>query len=159
MKGDKQLVPVLETAQALRVHLQRGRPVAGFPDREDDPFQTLVQELRFLTGKPVIYAANVDETGLAQDGECVAQVRALATEQGAEMVTLSAKFEEEMANMSEDERREFLQLAGAEHSGLEQVVRRSFETLDLINFFTHNEQEARRLDHPAGDGKRRTLPA
>ncbi len=52
--------------------------------------------------------------------------------------------------MSEDERREFLQLAGAEHSGLEQVVRRSFEPLDLINFFTHNEQEVARLDHPPG---------
>lgn len=150
VKGDKQLIPVLETAQSLREHLQQGQPVASFPDQESDPFQTLVQELRFLTGKPMIYAANVDETGLAQDGDCVVQVRALAAEQGAEMVKLSAKFEEEMAGMSDDERREFLQLAGAEHSGLEQVVRRSFETLDLINFFTHNEQEARAWNIPRG---------
>jgi ribosome-binding ATPase YchF (GTP1/OBG family) len=59
------------------------------------------------------------------------------------MVVFCAKLEEEMVNMTLDERREFLELAGADESGLQQVIRKSFEALNLISFFTKNEKEVR----------------
>ena len=79
-------------------------------------------ELNFLTAKPLIYAANVDEAGLSGENAYVRVVQEIAAEQGAEVVVLCAKLEEEMTGMSDDEQREFLQLAGAEQSGLEQVI-------------------------------------
>ena len=99
--------------------------------------------MRFLSAKPVIYAANVNEEDLVADNACVQTVREIAAGQNARVVKLCAHLEEEMAGLSEEERQEYLQLSGVEESGLEQVVRLSFETLGLINFFTMNEQEVR----------------
>lgn len=143
VKGDKKLIPILELAKSVQKHLQGGQPVATFPEQERETFQELNHEMRFLTSKPLIYAANVDETGLAEDNEYVRSVRVLAARQGAPVVVLCAKLEEEMVNMTPEEQREFLLLAGAEESGLEQVIRLGFEALGLISFFTKNENEVR----------------
>ncbi|UCH60400.1 MAG: redox-regulated ATPase YchF [Anaerolineales bacterium] len=143
VKGDKQVIPMLALAQALVGYLQTGKPISSYPEQENENFKALNHEMRFITGKPVIYVANVDETGLAGENEYVQAVREISAEQGAEMVLFCAKLEEEMQEMSAEEQREFLQLAGAEESGLEQVIRKSFETLGLISFFTKNENEVR----------------
>jgi len=147
-KGDKKLAPMLEMAHKLQHHLQMGKPATTFGQRENDCFEELDHELRFLTGRPVIYVANVDENGLAGDNPYVVDVRLIAAEQGAEVVVLCAKLEEEMWIMSEEERHEFLQLSGVEESGLEQVIHRGFHALDLISFFTKNENEVRAWQVP-----------
>ena len=143
VKGDKKLVPVQAVAEELKAMLERGEPVSAYPDRESEAFQTLNHELRFLSAKPVIYVANVDEAGLAEDNEYVREVRALAAEQGAAVVKLCAKLEEEMIGMSETERQEFLELAGAEESGLEQLIHIGFRALGLISFFTTDSKMLR----------------
>ena len=143
VKGDRKMLPVLETARILQDHLGRWGPVSTFPDQDNEHYRALVHELRFLTSKPVIYAANVDESGLAADGDYVHAVREKAEEHDAEVVVFSAKLEEEMIDMIDEERQEYLELAGAEESGLEQVIRKSFEILGLISFFTKNEREVR----------------
>ncbi len=143
VKGDKKLQPVLDLAQRLRGHLQAGKPVSSFKDTDSESLHSLVEELRFLTSKPVIYAANVDETGLGENNPYVQAVRQTAAEQGAEVVVLCARLEEEMISMNEADRREFMELAGAECCGLDQVIRKGFEALDLISFFTKNENEVR----------------
>jgi GTP-binding protein YchF len=143
VKGDKKLQPVVEMTDSLREHLQIGQPVSSFPQRYLDIFTTLNHELHFLTAKPLIYAANVDEAGLSGENAYIRVVQEIAAEQGAEVVVLSAKLEEEMTGMTADEQREFLQLAGAEQSGLEQVIQKGFEALRLISFFTKNEKEVR----------------
>jgi ribosome-binding ATPase YchF (GTP1/OBG family) len=99
--------------------------------------------LRFLSAKPVISVANVDEAGLAEDNGYVREVRALAAEQGAAVVKLCAKLEEEMIGMSETERQEFLELAGADESGLEQLIHIGFRALGLISFFTTDSKMLR----------------
>ena len=76
--------------------------------------------------------------------------REVVGRQGAELVILCAKLEEEMVDMTEEERVEFLQLAGAEESGLEQVISRGFEALGLISFFSKNENEVRAWNIPKG---------
>jgi ribosome-binding ATPase len=143
VKGDRKMLPMLEMARALQDHLARENPISSFPTHNDEHFLSLVQEMRFLTSKPVIYVANVDEGGLAEEGTYVQAVREKASEHGAQVVVFSAKLEEEMIGMTDDERHEYLELLGAEESGLEQVIRKSFEILGLISFFTKNENEVR----------------
>jgi GTP-binding protein YchF len=150
VKGDKNLIPVLELAQRLREHLSAGQPVSSFPDQENQILQNLVKEMRFLTSKPLIYAANVDEAGLAEEIEYVHAVREVAAEQNAEVLVLCAKLEEEMVDMTKEEQKEFLELAGVEESGLDQVIRKGFEILGLISFFTKNENEVRSWNIPKG---------
>jgi hypothetical protein len=150
VKGDRKMIPVLDMAHALQDHLARENPVSSYPHREDEHYLSLVQEMRFLTSKPVIYVANVDEGGLAEDGAYVQAVREKAVEHGAQVVVFSAKVEEEMIGMPDDERQEFLELLGAEQSGLEQIIRKSFDILGLISFFTKNENEVRAWTVQAG---------
>ncbi|MEA3351305.1 MAG: redox-regulated ATPase YchF [Chloroflexota bacterium] len=152
VKGDKKLRPVLQSAKSLKEHLDSGNPVSSYSDQGNAAFQALIKEMRFLTNKPVIYTANVDETGLAEiDASAYSRtVKDFAAEHNAGFVILCAKLEEEMVDMTPEEQREFLQLAGAEESGLDQIVRKGFETLNLISFFTKNENEVRAWNIPQG---------
>jgi GTP-binding protein YchF len=140
---DKKLQPLVEVAHQLKDMLERGIPVAAYPDRDGDAFRVLNQELRFLTGKTVIFAANVDEEHLVEDNAYVAQVRAVAREQNAEVVKLCARLEEEMAGLTDEERHAFLVSLGVEEGGLEQVIRKGYRALGLISFFTAGPKEVR----------------
>ncbi len=150
IKGDRKLIPAFELAKSLRDHLALGKPVTTHPQRGSTVFDDLVHEMRFLTAKPVIFAVNVDEAGLANDTPEAAAVREIAAEAGAEVVVLCAKLEEEMLDMTPEEQREFLELAGAEESSLDQVVRKGFSALGLISYFTKNEKEVRAWNIPVG---------
>ena len=143
VKGDRATIPLLETAAKLQDHLERGRPFAAYPDQDDDAFQTLQLDLRPLTAKPVIYAANVDEDGLAQDNDYVAELRQVAAEHDAQVIKICAQLEADMAGMTHEERHEFLDMAGASESGLEQIIQHGYRLLDLISFFTMNEEQVR----------------
>jgi GTP-binding protein YchF len=150
VKGDKKLQATLDLAHSLKEHLARGLPASKFPLSGDEHCAALNQELRFLTAKPVIYIANVDETCLSAENPYLNEVRQVAAEKGVEVVVLCAGLEQELLDMSPEERLEYLQLAGAESSGLDQVVRKSFEMLKLISFFTRNENEVRAWNIPSG---------
>ncbi len=150
IKGDRKLIPTYELAQSLRDHLALGKPASSHPQHEEAVFIDLAREMRFLTAKPVIFAINVDETGLDGETPEVASVREIAAKSGAEVVVLSAKLEEEMLDMTPEEQQEFLELVGAEESGLDQVVRKGFTALDLISYFTKNEKEVRAWNIPQG---------
>ena len=142
-KGDKKLAAQLAVAEELKELLETGRPVSAYAQRDSADFQALNRELSFLSAKPVIYVANVDEDGLAEDNAYTQEVRAVAAEQGAEVVKLCAKLEDEMAGMSDEERHEYLALAGVDESGLEQVIRLGYRTLGLISFFTTDSRMLR----------------
>lgn len=150
LKGDKKLLPMMELAQALKQHLAEGKPASTFPQRESELFHTLNHELRLLTAKPLIYVANVDEESLAEGSPYLAQVQDVGREQGIEVIHICAKLEQELAGLSEAERKEYLELAGVEQSGLEQVIHKSYQLLDLISFFTFNEEEVRQWTIPRG---------
>jgi GTP-binding protein YchF len=143
VKGDANLRPVMELALALQDYLGAGQPLRAHEDRDHSIFKALVHEMRFLTAKPLIYAANVDEESLTEDNDYVRQARAVAGEQGAEIIKLCAKLEEDMAGLSDEERREYLELSGVEESGLDQIIRQGYALLGLISYFTFNEQEVR----------------
>lgn len=143
LKGDKKLQGQLDLANELKTHFESGKWAAAFTDRDNDTARAFFKEMQFLTDKKVIYAANVDEEGLAEDNAYVQIVRGIADEHGAETVKLCAKIEEEMAGMSKEERHEFLDSMGATESGLEQVIRKGYHALDLISYFTAGEKEVR----------------
>lgn len=143
VKGDKKAIPLMEMAHKLQDHLERGQMIDQYPDPEAEAFQTLNHEMRFLTGKPQIYIANVDEEGLAEDNAYVTETRAIAAEHGIEVIKICAQLEAEMTGLSDDERLEFLALAGAESGGLEQVIHTGYQILGLISFFTMNDEQVR----------------
>ncbi|MFK7800586.1 MAG: redox-regulated ATPase YchF [Anaerolineae bacterium] len=142
-RTDKTLRPMLELAQALQTHCNDGNPVASFAGRDNPLFDELVHEMRFLTGKTVIYAANVSEDDLVDGNDYVRQVQAYAEENNAEVVVLCAKFEEDMAGLTDEERYEFLSEMGVEESGLDQIIRKGYRALGLISYFTAGEKEVR----------------
>lgn len=143
VKGDRKLQPVYDLALELKEMLESGKPVRAYPDRESDAYLTLNHEMRFLTGKTTIYAANVDEDAMVDDNLYVQAVREVAAQEGAQVVKLCAKLEEEMAGMTEAERHEFLEAAGVHESGLEQVIHLGYRALGLITFFTGGPKEVR----------------
>ena len=143
VKGDKKLQSQLDAGLQLKELLERGLPAAAYPNRDEEGFQSLNREMRFLTAKTVIYVANVDENNLTEDNDYVRQVRTIAAEQNAEVVKICAKLEEEMAGLTDAERAEFLHSLSVEESGLEQVIHRGFKALGLINYFTAGPKEVR----------------
>lgn len=143
VKGDKKAIPLLDMAGKIQDHLERGLMVARFPNQDNEAFRSLVHDMRFLTSKPQIYVANVDEVGLAEDNAYVLETRQVAGEQGVEVIKICAQLEADMAGLSDDERLEFLALAGATRGGLEQVIQTGYQILGLISFFTMNDEQVR----------------
>lgn len=150
VKGDKKLQPVLDLVYQLQQHLQTGQPASNFPLAGEEMFRVLDQELRLLSAKPVILLANLDEASLQEKNDYFVQTQAIAQKSGVQMVSLCAYLEHEMLAMEPEERAEYLQLSGIEESGLNQVIRKSFEMLNLISFFTRNQQEVRAWNIPQG---------
>ncbi|QGY38788.1 redox-regulated ATPase YchF [Pseudodesulfovibrio cashew] len=150
VKGDKTLAPKIEAAKALLAHLDQGQPAATFTE-ERKGLAELLAELRLITAKNVIYCANVDEDGLMEDNDYVQSVRKLAAERGAEFVKISAKMEEELVGLEEEEQQEFLESFGIEESGLHQIIRTGFHSLGLISYFTAGVKEVRAWTIHQGD--------
>jgi GTP-binding protein YchF len=150
LKGDKKLAGQLELCRQLEEHLARGHPAHLFHATAEDGFNELNQEIHLLTAKPMIYVANVDESGLSQGNPYLEATRSLASAHGVDLVVICAELEAELLEMDLTEREEYLRLSGIDTSGLEQVIRKSFALLDLISFFTFNEKEARAWNIPRG---------
>jgi len=143
LKGDKKLGATLDLANRLKTHLERGMPASAFPEISSDAFRAFDRDMQFITAKTVIYCANVDEEGLTEDNPYVREVRAFAAETNAEVVKICAKFEEDMAGLSDEERAEFLADLGIDESGLDKVIHAGFKALGLIAYFTAGEKEVR----------------
>ena len=142
-KGDKSAKEVLADAEELLKHLNEGRAASLFKERDKESVKTLFNELRLMTSKPVIYCANVEENEMAHDNDFVKNVFKYAEERNSDSVKISAKVEEELIALSEDEKNEFLESYGIKESGLEKIIRTGFRTLGLISFFTAGPKEVR----------------
>lgn len=103
-----------------------------------------VNEYRFLTNKPIIYVANVGEDDLPEmNNEMVAKVKEFAATEDAEVVPVCASIEDEIAQLDDDEAKEFLESLGLDQSGLDRLIQNSYETLGLITYLTAGEVEVR----------------
>ena len=119
---DKTLAKELELVEAVKKHLEDGKMARTFEVPDDDDAQIWFKGYNLLTAKPTIYAANVAEDDLADDGASnphVAKVREMAKEEGAEVFVICAQIEQELAELDEDEKKEYLEDLGVESSGLD----------------------------------------
>ncbi|MUV06289.1 redox-regulated ATPase YchF [Planococcaceae bacterium Storch 2/2-2] len=105
----------------------------------------IIRGMHLLTIKPMLYVANVDEDEIANvdENEYVQRVRAFAEEDGAQVITVCAKIEEEMAELDDDEKAMFLEELGIEEAGLDQLIRATYDLLGLATYFTAGVQEVR----------------
>ncbi len=143
VKGDKNLTSYLNMAELVLAHLQSGEPLSIFNERNLPVFIQLNQELNFLSAKPVIYAANIAEENLSSKHPALEEINEIAQKEGAEVVQISALIESELNLLEDDEKSDYMTLSGIQVSGLEQVIQTGYRTLNLISFFTYNEQEVR----------------
>ena len=144
--NDKSLVKELDMLKKLKEHLDAGQCARTFELPEDEDLITAFGTYNLLTAKKTIYAANVSEDDLADDGmsnEYVARVRTLAEAEGNSVFVISAKLEEELSELADGEKEEFLKDLGVESSGLDKLIAASYKLLGLISFLTAGEDECR----------------
>ncbi len=144
-KSDKSLQKELEILQQLKAGLEEGKCARAikFESPEDIAF---VESLTLLTQKPVLYAANVAEEDLADNGagnQYVNRVRIFAESENAEVFVLCAKIEEEISDLEEQDKKEFLADMGVETSGLDRLIAASYQLLGLISYLTAGPTESR----------------
>ena len=142
-KADKKAAAALVVAEKLAAHLDELQPVKTYEDKEDETFIALDKELRFLSGKDVIYGANVDEDSLVEENDFVKELKEHAAQVGSDVIVLCAKVEEELVGLEDEEAAEFLRDFGVEESGLEKIIHTAFDKLGLQSYFTAGVQEVR----------------
>ncbi|MGN6469038.1 MAG: redox-regulated ATPase YchF [Rhizobiaceae bacterium] len=134
------VLPVMEKALAL---LQDGKPVRLLLKGIAAEDLRILRGLNLLTSKPVLYVCNVAEADAATGNEHTGAVEKMAAEQGARTVTISAAIEAEVAQLPDEEQKEFLEAMGLEEPGLDRLIRAGYELLELITFFTAGPKETR----------------
>jgi GTP-binding protein YchF len=133
----------MEMALEVIAFLEEGNMAYTFEKKDDELFEQLNQELRLLTAKEIMYGANVDEGGLAEDSDYVKAVQAHAAKNNSEVIKLCAKFEEDLVGMDDEEAAEFLEEIGVSESGLAQIIHKGFDKLGLMSYFTAGVKEVR----------------
>lgn len=144
-KNDKRLAKEVEFLNQLKDFLEAGNLAKNF-EIEDEECEGFFREYNLLTAKPVIYACNVTEDDLADDGESnsgVKKVREFATKEDSQVFVICAQIEQEIAELDDDERKMFLEELGIAESGLEKLIRASYKLLGLISYLTTGEDETR----------------
>ena len=144
-KNDKKLAKEVEFLQSLKVFLEEGNPAKNY-EIDDEELEIFYKEYNLLTAKPVIYACNVAEEDLGNDGadnEGVKQIREFAAGEGSQVFVICAQIEQEIAELDDDEKKMFLEELGLKESGLEKLIRASYELLGLISYLTTGEDETR----------------
>lgn len=144
-RNDKALAKELELLTDIKAHLEGGKSARSYEPADDD-MKALMATYDLLTAKPVIYAANVSEDDLADDGasnEFVKQVREFAAGEGSEVFVVCAQIEEEISELDDEEKKMFLEDLGLSESGLDKLIKASYSLLGLISFLTAGPTETR----------------
>ena len=151
-KNDKELATEVAFLERIKAHREAGK-LARSLQVDDEDEQAWIASYNLLTYKPVIYAANVSEDDLADDGASnayVQQVREYAASEGSEVFVICAQIEEEISQLEEDEKAMFLEDLGLKESGLEKLIKASYHLLGLLSFLTSGEDETRAWTIKAG---------
>ena len=138
--GDKQARERCRVLAGLAGHIDTGAPARTLPPASAE--RALAQELGLLTEKPVLYIANVEETGVTSN-KWLPELAARARADGAHLLAISAAIETEIAELDEDSRKEFLHDLGLPEPGLHRLIRAGYELLGLHTFFTMTPREVR----------------
>ncbi len=143
--NDKSLAKEYAMLEKLKAHLEEGKQARSF-EPEDDEEAALIATYGLLTSKKVVFAANVMDSDLADDGASnafVAKVKDYAAASGDEVFVISAAIEAEIAELDDEEKQMFLEELGVKESGLEKLIKASYTLLGLISFLTAGPKETR----------------
>jgi ribosome-binding ATPase len=144
-RNDKALAKELSLQERMKEHLEAGKMAISF-ETEDEEEKEWLATYNLLTIKPVIFAANVAEDDLADDGaqnDYVQKVRGYATNENSEVFVICAKIEQEISELDDEEKAMFLEELGLQESGLEKLIKASYHLLGLISYLTAGEDETR----------------
>ena len=140
--GDKTAKQEIEILEKFKENLEKGTALRRL-DFTKEAEKSLIKELRLLSAKPVIYVANVSEESI-NGNEYSKIVDEIAKKEGLESIVLSSKIEEEISKLeTKEEKKEFMDMLGLEESGLDRLVKKGYDMLGLITFFTAGEKEVR----------------
>ena len=142
-KGDKKFLHEVEVFKALAEHLNAGKSARTYECSEDD--MALIATSDLLSLKPIIYAANTDEDGFTdlEHNQYYQQVKALAEKEGAQVLPICARMEQDIAELEGEEKQMFLEELGVQESGLDRLIKCSYSLLGLISFLTYGKDECR----------------
>ena len=142
-KGDKKFLHEVDVFKGLAEHLNNGKSVRTYECSEED--MALIATSDLLSLKPIIYAANTDEDGFTNldSNQYYQQVKDLAEKEGAQVLPICAKLEQDIAELEGEEKQMFLEELGVQESGLDRLIKCSYSLLGLISFLTYGKDECR----------------
>ena len=143
LKADKKYQAEIDVLEKIKKVLEEGKCARTISLNEEE--KELIKDTYLLTMKPVLYIANVSEEQLqnAEDDENVKKVVEHAKSEGAITIPLCVKIEEELASLDEEDKKEMLEALGMSESGLDKVIKKSYDLLGLMSFLTAGEPEVR----------------
>lgn len=147
---DKDAVAEFALLQKIKPHLEAGKAVRSLEFSKEE--QVLLKNMFLLTTKPVLYVANIaeDMMGNPEESEHYQTIKKFAESEGADVIALSARAEEEIASLDDEDKAEFLEMAGVTEPGLNKLIRAAYHLLDLRTFFTAGGKETRAWTFKAG---------
>ncbi len=143
LKADKKYQEEINLLEKIKQSLENGISARSIEFNEDE--QALVKDMFLLTTKPILYIANVAENQIenAENEELVLKVKQYAAKENAEVIPLCVKIEEELSGLDDNDKKEMLEALGLEESGLDKVIKKSYDLLGLMSFLTAGEPEVR----------------
>ena len=143
LKADKKYQEEIDLLEKIKENLENGISARALEFNEDE--EVMVKDMFLLTTKPILYIANVSEEqmGNAENDELVLKVKEYASKENAEVIPLCVKIEEELSGLEEDDKKEMLEALGLQESGLDKVIKKSYDLLGLMSFLTAGEPEVR----------------
>lgn len=141
--GDKKFQIEMELYETIKAHLESGKPARSMTF--DSEQQQIIDQLFLITLKPVLYAGNVSENDLSslEANKFLAELKEVAAGEGSEVMVICAKVEEEIAQLADEEKADFLEAMGLDESGLDKLIKASYKILGLISYLTAGPQEVR----------------
>ena len=143
LKADKKYQEEIEILEKVKQALEQGKPARTVTLSEEQ--KELLKDSFLLTMKPILYVANVSENDLStvEQNEKVQKVKEYAKQENAEVIPLCVKIEEELASLEKEEQKEMLEALDLDESGLDKVIKESYDLLGLMSFLTAGEPEVR----------------
>ena len=143
LKADKKYQAEIDLLEKIKLALENGMPARQLDYNEDE--KEMLKEMFLLTTKPIIYIANVSEEQLSdtKNDENVNKVREYASREKAEVIPLCVKIEDELSTLDDNDKKEMLEALGLEESGLNILIKKSYDLLGLMSFLTAGEPEVR----------------
>ncbi len=143
LKADKKYQEEINLLEKIKAQLEKGMSARSLEYNEDE--KEILKEIYLLTAKPIIYVANISEEQIGnwEKDENVLKVKEYAEKENSQVVPLCVKIEEEISTLEDEDKKEMLEAIGLDESGLDKLIKKSYDLLGLMSFLTAGEPEVR----------------